>query len=110
MNNRIRLSILIIAAETFQVATRATVVSAAFRFSGLGNGGRTMKAETIEQRLSVRDVAKKLNYSELTVRLMIKNRELGHVRRGVGRGRVYVLPGQLDAYLDSRTFSARAAA
>ena len=57
----------------------------------------------------VRQAAKSLRVSEITLRRMLANQEIGHIRIGSGRGRIRILGSQIDAYRASRTIEAAAA-
>ncbi len=60
-----------------------------------------------EKEYDIRAVARLLKTSEQTIRRLITNRELGHFRKGSGRGRIFVLESQLEAYREARIIPAR---
>jgi excisionase family DNA binding protein len=53
--------------------------------------------------MDVRTAAERLHISEATLRRMVENRQIAHIRLGSGRGRVVFTQAHLDAYLQRRT-------
>lgn len=52
--------------------------------------------------MTVREAAKELGCSYHVVYRLCENRQLGHRRIGVGRGKIDITPAHVQAYLDAR--------
>lgn len=62
-----------------------------------------------EREFDVKEAAQFLRVSEWTVRRMLKARELGHIRRGRGRGIIKIPVSFVESYQQQRTICAQAA-
>ncbi len=65
---------------------------------------------TNQPYFNVRAAAKRLGVAEITIRRMVTERKIDHLRIGSGSGRVLFTESHLDSYLKRATVSARAAA
>jgi hypothetical protein len=59
-----------------------------------------MSAKNLEY--DVRGAARELNVSEITMRRMLSRREIGHYRKGTGRGLIVVTQSDIENYRKSR--------
>jgi excisionase family DNA binding protein len=57
----------------------------------------------------VRRAARALNVSEVTMRRMLARREIGHYRKGTGRGVIVVRHSDIENYRKARTVAPLAA-
>ncbi len=62
-----------------------------------------------EKEFDVKNAARELRVSEMTVRRLLAARQLGHLRRGFGGGRFVIRQSDIDVYRAARTFEPRAA-
>ncbi len=62
-----------------------------------------------EKEFDVKDAARELRVSEMTVRRLLAARQLGYFRRGFGGGRFVIRQRDIDTYRAARTFEPLAA-
>ncbi len=57
----------------------------------------------LNREYDVHNAARELGVSEVTMRRLVARREIGHYRKGTGRGLIVVTQNDLESYRKART-------
>jgi excisionase family DNA binding protein len=61
------------------------------------------------REFDVKEAARRLGFSEVTLYRLVSRREISHARKGTGRGRIFFTPAHLTEYRARREVKAVAA-